>query len=161
MEAYHGIIHAWATNDLDEARRHLSTLRASGEKLSMTFWIAVVAEVEASHRDHAAALAHIEESERLAVETGEAYGLSEFHWRKAVFLSARGDVAMAESCSREAIEVARRQGARSAELRASVILGHLLLDKGRRDEARRIVRSAYDWFTEGRELCVMNEARNC
>jgi tetratricopeptide (TPR) repeat protein len=159
QEAYHGIIHGWATNNLDEARRYLSILRGSEEKLSMTFWIAIVAEVEASHGDHATALDLIEESERLAAQTCESYSLSELHWRKASFLMARGERKEATHWLEEAIEVARRQGARSAELRASVLLGQVLREYGRRDEARALLRPIHDCFTEGRELQAMAEAR--
>jgi hypothetical protein len=55
--------------------------------------------------------------------------------------------------------MARRQGARWAELRASVLLGRFLHDKGRREEAKMLVQPIYDWFTEGRELQTMVEAR--
>ena len=50
---------------------------------------------------------------------------------------------------REAIEVARRQSAKSWELRATTSLARLLASQGRRDEARTMLTDIYNWFTEG------------
>jgi predicted ATPase len=50
---------------------------------------------------------------------------------------------------REAIEVARRQSAKSWELRATTSLARLLASQGRRDEARSMLADVYNWFTEG------------
>jgi predicted ATPase len=159
MVAYHGILRAWATGDLSEGRQHLAVLKASGEKLAMTSWIATVAEIETARGESSAALAHLEECMQLAAQTGETYGLPELHRLKASALLACGDRSRAESCLREAITVAQLQGARSAELRAAVVLGELLRDSGRRDELERLLRPLHDWFAEGRELQTMIEAR--
>jgi TOMM system kinase/cyclase fusion protein len=159
QEAYHGILHAWATKDLDDARRHLSTLLASGEKLGMTYWIGVVAETEASHGEHGAALEHVDYCLRLAVEAGEVYCLSEIHRLKGSFLGACSDRCAAEACLREAIEVARRQGAKSAELRAAVTLGRFLKDVGRLGDTKEVIRALCESFMEGRDLRMMVEAR--
>jgi predicted ATPase len=50
-----------------------------------------------------------------------------------------------------AIEVARRQGAKSWELRAATSLSRLRLDQGRRNEAVEALAEVYVWFTEGFE----------
>jgi predicted ATPase len=59
------------------------------------------------------------------------------------------DLPEAENCFRTAIEVARRQGAKSLELRATVSLALLLAKHGRRLEARAMLAEIYNWFTEG------------
>jgi predicted ATPase len=65
----------------------------------------------------------------------------------------------AEGCFRRAIEVSRRQQAKSWELRASMSLARLLRDTSRRDEARRLLSEAYGWFTEGFDTPDLRDAR--
>jgi predicted ATPase len=62
-------------------------------------------------------------------------------------------------CFRRAIEIARRQAARSWELRAASSLARLLVAAGRRDEARRTLAGVYDWFTEGFDTTDLGEAK--
>ena len=58
-------------------------------------------------------------------------------------------MAEAESCFQQALEVARRQHAKSLELRACLSLGHLWYTQGRPGDARRLLTGIYSWFTEG------------
>jgi predicted ATPase len=67
--------------------------------------------------------------------------------------------AEAEDCFIRALEAARRQKARSWELRASLSLARLLMKQGRRDEARTILSEIYSWFTEGFDTADLKEAR--
>jgi len=69
------------------------------------------------------------------------------------------DIAEAERCFRRAIEIARRQSARSAELSATTSLARLLRDTGRGDEARTILAEIYGWFTEGFDTKDLREAK--
>lgn len=52
---------------------------------------------------------------------------------------------------RRALEVARRQGPRSLELRAATSLARLWQAQGQREAARRLLAPAYGAFTEGFE----------
>ena len=65
----------------------------------------------------------------------------------------------AESCFQQAIEVARRQQARSWELRATTSLARLWRKQGRVDEARQMLAEIYDWFSEGFDSADLIEAR--
>ncbi len=65
----------------------------------------------------------------------------------------------AESFFRQAIEVARRQSAKSWELRATMSLARLLVEQGRRDEARAMLAEIYNWFTEGFDTADLKEAK--
>ena len=67
--------------------------------------------------------------------------------------------AHAESSFREAIEIARRQQAKSWELRATMSLARLLAKHGRRDEARAILAEIYNWFTEGFDTADLKDAK--
>ena len=65
----------------------------------------------------------------------------------------------AAECFRDAIEVARRQSAKSWELRATMSLARLLRDTGRRDEARTMLADIYNWFTEGFDTADLKDAK--
>ncbi len=70
------------------------------------------------------------------------------------------DVAGALECFRQAIDIARRQQARSWELRAASSLARLLAAEGRRDEAHRTLDDVYSWFTEGFDTADLREAKS-
>jgi predicted ATPase len=65
----------------------------------------------------------------------------------------------AETCFRQAIDSARRQSAKSLELRAVMSLSRLLQKKGKTEEARRILAAIYGWFTEGFDTADLKEAK--
>jgi predicted ATPase len=65
----------------------------------------------------------------------------------------------AESCFRRAIEIARRQKAKSWELRAVTSLSRLLQQQGKKDEGRRILAEIYGRFTEGFDTADLKEAK--
>jgi len=65
----------------------------------------------------------------------------------------------AEICFRKAIEIARRQGAKSWELRATISLSRLLAKHGSRDEARAMLAEIYGWFTEGFDTADLKDAK--
>jgi predicted ATPase len=94
-------------------------------------------------------------------KTGEQFGSTFLHRAKGQLLLAQNplDVAEAESCFRAAIEVARRQSARSEELRATTSLARLLAKQDRRDEARTMLSEIYGWFTEGFDTADLKDAK--
>jgi tetratricopeptide (TPR) repeat protein len=63
-------------------------------------------------------------------------------------------------CFREAIDLARRQNAKSWELRATMSLARLHRRQGRRDKARAILGDIYKWFTEGLDTKDLKEAKS-
>jgi predicted ATPase len=65
----------------------------------------------------------------------------------------------AEAYFLKAIEVARRQQAKSLELRATVSLARLRQQQGKRDEARQMLAGIYNWFTEGFNTADLKEAK--
>jgi class 3 adenylate cyclase/tetratricopeptide (TPR) repeat protein len=65
----------------------------------------------------------------------------------------------AESCFRQAIEIARHQQAKWWELRASVSLARLLASQGRRNEANTMLGEIYNWFTEGFDTADLKDAK--
>ena len=69
------------------------------------------------------------------------------------------DAEEAERCFRQAVDIARRQSAKSLELRATTSLSRLLWRRGAREDARRLLGEVYTWFTEGFETADLKDAR--
>jgi len=67
--------------------------------------------------------------------------------------------AEAEACFHKAIEVARRQQAKSLELRAVVSLSRLWQQQRKKKKARQLLGEIYHWFTEGFETKDLQEAK--
>jgi class 3 adenylate cyclase/predicted ATPase len=65
----------------------------------------------------------------------------------------------AESCFKEALEVARHQKAKSLELRAAISLAALWETQGRFSEARGLIAPIYGWFNEGTDTEDLRRAR--
>jgi predicted ATPase len=65
----------------------------------------------------------------------------------------------AEGCSKQAIQIARGQDAKSLELRASVSLERLWVENKKRDAARDLLIPVYDWFTEGFDNSDLKDAK--
>jgi predicted ATPase len=74
-------------------------------------------------------------------------------------LSPEPDAAKAEAHFRRALAVARKQQAKSLELRAAMSMARLWRDQGKRDEARALLAPVYGWFTEGFETLDLTEAK--
>ena len=67
--------------------------------------------------------------------------------------------AEAEACFLKAIEIARRQSAKSLELRAVMSLSRLWQQQGNKEEARHVLAEIYGWFTEEFDTADLQEAR--
>jgi predicted ATPase len=67
--------------------------------------------------------------------------------------------AEAEACFLKAIEIARRQSAKSWELRAVMSLARLWQSQGKRTEAHKLLSEIYGWFTEGFDTKDLQEAK--
>ncbi|MBI3328338.1 MAG: hypothetical protein HYZ81_16745, partial [Nitrospinae bacterium] len=65
----------------------------------------------------------------------------------------------AEACFHQALDVARRQEAKSLELRAAMSLSRLWQQQGKQAEARALLAPIYDWFTGGFDTADLREAR--
>jgi predicted ATPase len=65
----------------------------------------------------------------------------------------------AEACFLKAIEIARRQQAKSLELRATMSLARLWQRQGKGKEARKMLAEVYDWFTEGFDTADLKDAK--
>ena len=59
----------------------------------------------------------------------------------------------------KAIEIARKQSAKSLELRAVRSLSRLWQKQGKKEEARQMLAEVYGWFTEGFDTADLQEAK--
>jgi predicted ATPase len=66
---------------------------------------------------------------------------------------------VAEACFQKAIEIARKQQAKSLELRAVMSLARLWQQQGKITEAHQLLSEVYNWFTEGFDTKDLQEAK--
>jgi predicted ATPase len=106
-------------------------------------------------------LAAIAQSLDLMNKTGLRYLEAELYRIKGelALLEAPGAVRAAENALRQAVASARRQDAKSWELRAVTSLARLLASQGKRDEARATLAQIYNWFTEGFDTADLRNAK--
>ena len=91
--------------------------------------------------------------------TGERYWEVELHRLKGTLLLTRSAEPQAEACFRQALDVARRQHAKSLELRAAMSLARLWQRQGKGAEAHELLAPVYGWFTEWFDTPDLQEAR--
>jgi len=78
---------------------------------------------------------------------------------KVVLCNSSADPNLAERHLRHAIDLARNQGTKLWELRASTSFARFLRDTNRRQEARKQLAEIYNWFTEGSDLPDLKDAK--
>ena len=74
-------------------------------------------------------------------------------------LSPRPDAAKAEAHFGHALVIARKQQAKSWELRAAMSMARLWRDQGRPEEARDLLVPVYGWFTQGFDTRDLKQAK--
>ena len=75
--------------------------------------------------------------------------------------SPQPDVAKAQAYFERALAVARKQQAKSWELRAAMSMARLWRDQGKVQQARELLAPVYGWFTEGFDTRDLKEAKSC
>ena len=73
--------------------------------------------------------------------------------------SPPSDATKAQAYFESALAVARKQQAKSWELRAAMSMARLWRDQGKRDKARDLLAPVYGWFTEGFDTLDLKEAK--
>jgi predicted ATPase len=142
----------------------MSAERATGMYQYETAYLAQLGEGCGKGGRTAEGLAAVAEGLAAADRTGERISEAELYRVKGDLLiqatpAASNAWAEAESCFRQAIEVARHQQAKWWELRAAISLAGLLAKQSRRNEARTMLAEIYNWFTEGFDTAVLRSAK--
>jgi predicted ATPase len=90
-----------------------------------------------------------------------SYDTVDVYFLKGQLLLAQGgqQETAAAACFQQAINLARRQGTKVWELRATISLSRLWQQQGKRQEAHDLLAPTYGWFTEGFDTDDLQEAR--
>jgi tetratricopeptide (TPR) repeat protein len=138
--------------------RSIERLMQTGHRIWIWYLRALQAEGLARTGDHERAWTLIEEAVA-RIEAGEERS----HYAEILRLMGwiqiqRGHPDEAVTTLRKAIAVARKQAAKSWELRAATTLARLLAGRGKKTEALALLTPIYDWFTEGHDTRDLKEA---
>ena len=146
---------------MTQVRQGIAAYQATGAALFGPQLCTILADV-------AAHLGHPEDGLQALAE---AYTLVEQHderWWEAEVCRLRGVLllrqpwtsrAEAETWLQRALDIARRQEAKSLELRAAMSLSRLWQQQGKRQEAHGLLAEVYAWFTEGFDTADFQDAK--
>jgi len=162
------IMHGWAlaaqgrrAEGMTQMHQGMATLRALGVALLLPRGHTMLAEAY-GESDQA------EEGLRLLAETLATTRQQGSHLWEPELYRVQGELLLrqivpdapeAETCFRQALDSARRQEAKSLELRAAMSLSRLWQQQGKRVEAYEMLAPVYGWFTEGFDTADLREAR--
>jgi predicted ATPase len=166
--AYGTSVHGWALAlqgqgeaGIAQLRQGIAAWRATGALLYVPYFCTLLADVSAhlGHTDDG--LQALAEAHTVVEQQEERYWEAEIYRLRGVLLLRQTGTpqAEAETCFRQALDIARRQQAKSLELRAALSLSRLWQRQGKRDDARELLAPIYGWFTEGFDTADLQEAK--
>src|SRR5262245_37747669 len=146
---------------MDQVRQGLAARRATGVILADPYLCTVLADVAAPLGHTADGLQALTEAHTLVEQHEERVWEAEVHRLRGVLLLRQPGTpqAEAETWLQQALDVARRQEAKSLELRAAMSLAQLWQRQGKRTEACALLAPIYGWFTEGFDTADLQEAK--
>ena len=130
-------------------RQAMITGGSAGHRCFLTGQFCALAQAYASIGQAEEGLAVIDEALSFVDSSNERHFEAEIHRQRAELRLLQGDETGAEASYLKALEVARRQEARSWELRAATGLARLWQKQGKGDEARSMLGEVYGWFSRG------------
>jgi predicted ATPase len=155
----------------------LTAYRTTVAELGVTNWLGLLAEGYGTLAQPQQGLEKVAEALKMVATTGERQYEAELYrlkgeltLQKLSVVSSQLSVpspqsrtpnpqAEAEECFLKAIEVARKQHAKSLELRATMSLARLWQQQGKQHEAHQMLSEVYNWFTEGFDTKDLQEAK--
>jgi predicted ATPase len=148
---------------IEQLQQGLTTLQDTGQELPLSQHLALLAEAYSQGGQVEAGLCALAEALVHSEKTGEHYYEAELHRLKGECLLAQTGLQCkereAEECFRQALDIARRQEAKSLELRAAMSLSRLWQQQGKCAEAHALLAPVYHWFTEGFDTTDLQEAK--
>jgi predicted ATPase/class 3 adenylate cyclase len=153
---------------ITQIRQGLAAYRAAGTMEHLTYILALLAQAYRKGGQVEEGLAAVAEALEFVDRTGERYYEAELYRLKGTLTLQQSNVqgstftgaeAEAEACFLKAVEIARRQSAKSLELRAVMSLSCLWQQQGKKNEARQMLAEIYGWFTEGFDTKDLQEAK--
>jgi TOMM system kinase/cyclase fusion protein len=155
--AWGELIHGWARTlegdggeQIAYMSKGLSDIQSTGAGRSMSYYLALLAEVYGKAQNPEEALDLIDRALRFAGKKSERWWEAEIWRLKGEILHKHsGDVSEAEKCFLKALDVSSASHAKSLELRTAVSLSGLLIEKGDHIEAVKLLSKTAEWFKEG------------
>jgi predicted ATPase len=149
-----------------EAAEAVAILRDSAMQGWLPYYLALLAGIQCK-------AGHVDDALRVSGEAIEFSARLGEKWYEAELYRLKGEMILqsggehptaavrreAEACFEKALEIAKKQSARSLELRASTSLSRLWRQQGKRTEARQLLAGIYNWFTEGFDTKDLQEAK--
>jgi predicted ATPase len=166
--AYGMIFRGWAlalrgdrAEGIAQVRQGLVAYRGTGAELHRPYFLSLLAGAYGEAGQQEEGLTLLSEALAIVDKTGERNWEAELHRRKGeLLLMQQGqNVGEVEECFRQALNIARRQQAKSLELRAAMSLSRLWQHQGKQEEARQVLANIYGWFTEGFDTADLKEAK--
>lgn len=168
-QAFAAALHGWALAEegraaegIREIREGLASLEQMGHALWRPHQQGLLAEACARAGRIDEAMDVVAKALESAWRTGDVEHAAELHRQQGELLlqqEAPEAAAEAEKCFGNAIEIARRQKAKSWELRATMSLARLWRDQGKRKQTRELLAPVYEWFTEGFDTADLKDAK--
>jgi len=139
----------------------MALYRATESALWLPYFLTLLAETSGAAGQPDAGLRFLDEVHTMMDSTQERFYEAEVHRVQGtlVLAQAADQHAQAEICFQHALDVARRQQARSWELRAALSLARLWQQQGKRAEAHALLTPIYGWFTEGFDTADLQDAK--
>jgi class 3 adenylate cyclase/predicted ATPase len=146
---------------LAQMRQGLAAVWATRAALWRPFGLVALAEAAGHVGQVAEGLRLLAEALESLEANAQGDMLAEAHRLQGALLlhQATPDAIQAEVCFQQALAIARRQQAKSWELRAATSLARLWQQQGKRAEARELLAPVYGWFTEGFDTADLQEAQ--
>ena len=144
-----------------EVCQGIAAYRATEAPLLLAYYCTLLAEVSAHLGHPEDGLQALVEAHTLMEQQEERYWEAEVCRLRGVLLLRQpgASQAEAEACFQQALDVARRQEAKSLELRAAMSLSRLWQQQGKQAEAHALLAPIYGWFTEGFDTKDLQEAK--
>jgi predicted ATPase len=165
--AWATIIQGWALAEqhrreegLTQMQQGLTAFQATGGRLRLPYYLALLAEAYGHSGQVEKGLHLLDKACADMQQTGEHFWEAEQHRLQAELLLAysTADQTTAAAYLHQALETARRQQAKSLELRAATSLARLWQSQGKRSEAYDLLAPVYGWFTEGFDTADLKDA---
>ena len=179
-EAAATVMKGWALTELNRSEEGIAMIRkgiAAWEKtraeLQLPLFLALLAQAYQRAGQYTLALQTLDSALSVVTRTGERAYDAELTRQKGELCLVLGKeteavsgkdttstVAKAESYFQEALAIARRQSAKSWELRAALSLSELWCTQDRYREAYNLLRPIYLWFSEGFDTKDLQQAKH-
>jgi predicted ATPase/class 3 adenylate cyclase len=146
---------------LAQLHQGLVAYRATGTAVAVPGFLALLAETYGKGGQAEESLSILAEAQAVAHKTGERSYEAELYRLTGQLRLAVSQEHQAEAatCFQQARDIARRQQAKSLELRTALSLSRLWQQQGKRAEAHEILAPIYGWFTEGFDTADLQEAK--